>query len=158
MLPLVMGLILNRWFGGWAVEVRKYTGYFDQSVILAIVYTSFSNSFSNGQFSNLGIEMIAIIVLALILLFVFINMLIFLFVRRAGLPRADLITALFCGSTKSLMHGSVMAKVMFGSAGAGGIILLPILIYHALQLTFSGIMSRLFSIYPEQVKNDLKME
>jgi solute carrier family 10 (sodium/bile acid cotransporter), member 7 len=146
LLPLIAGVILHRWYGEKAITYRNYTRYFDQSVILAIVYTSFSNSFNSGLFNNLGLEIIALLILLLFMLFILINGLIYFLVRKAGLEKQDLITALFCGSTKSLMHGTVMAKVMFGTAGLGGIILLPILIYHAMQLTITSIMSQRFSI------------
>lgn len=145
LLPLIIGIILHKWFGEAAIRYRNYTRYFDQSVILVIVYTSFSNSFSSGLFTNLGIGVIVILFLTLLLLFALINVLIFLLIKKAGLGFRDLITALFCGSTKSLMHGTVMAKVIFGTAGQGGIILLPILMYHAMQLTITGIMSQRFS-------------
>ncbi|MFH1121025.1 MAG: bile acid:sodium symporter family protein [Bacteroidota bacterium] len=145
LLPLVAGVMLNRWLGRTAILYRQYTRYFDQSVILAIVYTSFSNSFSSGLFDNLGIYVIIFLIFSLFLLFALVNGVIYLMVNRAGLDRKDLITALFCGSTKSLMHGTVMAKVIFGAAGMGGIILLPVLIYHAMQLTITGVMSQRFS-------------
>lgn len=151
LLPLVAGVVLHKWLGEPAIRYRMFTRYFDQSVILAIVYTSFSNSFSSGLFSNMGIDVILILIIALLLLFLLINGFIYLLIRKAKLGKPDLITALFCGSTKSLMHGTVMAKVIFGAAGAGGVILLPILIYHALQLTITGVMSQRFSA--DELKN-----
>jgi sodium/bile acid cotransporter 7 len=60
------------------------------------------------------------------------------------LPQSDLIAALFCGSTKSLMHGSVMAGVLFAGMASGGILLLPVLLYHAMQLTITGFMAQRF--------------
>lgn len=146
LLPLITGLLLNRWLGQWAINARKITSYFDQLVILAIVYTSFSTSFKSGLFVGFSVEVILMLVLILVLLFVVVNLLIYFTGKRAMLSRPDMITALFCGSTKSLMHGSVMAKVMFGSMGIGGIVLLPVLIYHAFQLTATGIMARKFSV------------
>ncbi|NTW23592.1 MAG: bile acid:sodium symporter [Lentimicrobium sp.] len=145
LLPLIAGVMLNKWFGKTAIRFRNYTRYFDQTVILAIVYTSFSNSFTSGLFDNLGIGVILVLILLLLVLFGLINGFIFVVTRKAGLDMPDTITALFCGSTKSLMHGTVMAKVIFGTAATGGVILLPILIYHALQLTITGIMSQQFS-------------
>jgi len=152
LLPLTIGVLLNRWLGEWAVNTRKYTTYFDQVVVLAIIYTSFSNSFLSGLFSGFGAEIIVSLFFILLLLFIVINLFLYFLVKKAGLPQADMVTALFCGSTKSLMHGSVMAKVMFGSAGPGGIVLLPVLIYHALQLTATGIMARRFSSKPAPPK------
>ncbi len=145
LLPLFVGIFLHKWFGEVAIRFRNYTRYFDQSVILVIVYTSFASSFSSGLFTNMGIGVIALLFLILLLLFVLINILIYMLIKKARLGMQDMITALFCGSTKSLMHGTVMAKVLFGTAGQGGIILLPILIYHAMQLTITGIMSQRFS-------------
>lgn len=145
LLPLLAGISLHKWFGEMAIRYRIYTRYFDQSVILAIVYTSFANSFNSGLFANLGIGVMLILVLILFLLFLVVNGMIYLMTKKAGLGLHDIITALFCGSTKSLMHGTVMAKVMFGATGQGGIILLPILIYHAMQLAVTGIMSQRFS-------------
>jgi len=145
LMPLIIGIFLHKWCGERAIRTRNYTRYFDQSVILAIVYTSFASSFFSGLFDNLGLDIILILILILILLFVLVNGMIYLMTKKAGLGLQDIITALFCGSTKSLMHGTVMAKVMFGAAGQGGIILLPILIYHAMQLTITGIMSQRFS-------------
>lgn len=145
LLPLIAGILLNKWLGKTAIRIRNYTRYFDQSVILAIVYTSFSNSFNGGLFNNLGIGVILALIFVLLVLFGLINGFIFLISKRAGWQIQELITALFCGSTKSLMHGTVMAKVIFGTVGAGGVILLPVLIYHALQLTITGLMSQQFA-------------
>jgi sodium/bile acid cotransporter 7 len=46
----------------------------------------------------------------------------------------DTITAKFCGTKKSLVHGSVMVKIIFGASVSAGIFLLPIMLYHILQL------------------------
>jgi solute carrier family 10 (sodium/bile acid cotransporter), member 7 len=48
--------------------------------------------------------------------------------------RADTITVMFCGSKKSLVQGAVMGRVMFPDPVIFGIILLPLMVYHALQL------------------------
>jgi len=51
-----------------------------------------------------------------------------------GFNLKDKITAQFCGTKKSLVHGSVMVKVIFGNSANTGLLLLPIMIYHSLQL------------------------
>jgi sodium/bile acid cotransporter 7 len=50
----------------------------------------------------------------------------------------DYKTALFCGSKKSLVHGTTMSKVLFSGSPYAGIYLLPIMIYHAGQLIIGG--------------------
>jgi len=51
-----------------------------------------------------------------------------------GFDLRDTITAKFCGTKKSLVHGSVMVKIIFGASASVGIFLLPIMLYHILQL------------------------
>jgi len=51
-----------------------------------------------------------------------------------GFSDADRIAVLFCGSKKSLVQGAVMGRVMFPDPTVFGVILLPLMIYHALQL------------------------
>lgn len=58
--------------------------------------------------------------------------------RALGLARQDAIVALFCGSKKSLAQGVPMARVIFGATPALAIVLLPIMIYHPLQLVVGG--------------------
>ena len=54
-----------------------------------------------------------------------------------GLPRADRITLLFSGAHKSLATGAPMARILFPAAQAG-MIVIPLMIYHQLQLTVSA--------------------
>ena len=53
--------------------------------------------------------------------------------RLARLNRADAVVVLFCGSKKSLASGLPMALVFFGT-GAVGLIMLPLMIFHQIQL------------------------
>jgi sodium/bile acid cotransporter 7 len=55
-----------------------------------------------------------------------------------GLSREDRIAAVFCGSKKSMATGVPMAKLMFGADPTLAVILLPIMIYHPLQLLLCG--------------------
>jgi sodium/bile acid cotransporter 7 len=54
-----------------------------------------------------------------------------------GLKREDRITLLFSGAQKSLATGAPMARILFPAAQAG-IIVLPIMLYHQLQLMVSA--------------------
>ena len=54
--------------------------------------------------------------------------------KLLGFSLRDTITVRFAGTKKSLVHGSVMAKIIFGSSASLGLLLLPIMLYHILQL------------------------
>jgi sodium/bile acid cotransporter 7 len=58
--------------------------------------------------------------------------------RLLGFSRADSIAVVLCGSKKSLASGVPMARLIFGSNPALSLILLPIMIYHPLQLVVGG--------------------
>ena len=60
--------------------------------------------------------------------------------QRLGFNRADEITIIFCASKKSLATGVPMAQVIFGSAMLGPA-LLPIMIFHQLQLMACSVMA-----------------
>ena len=59
-----------------------------------------------------------------------------------GLSREDKIAAMFCGSKKTLASGVPMAKLIFGAHPGLGLILLPIMIYHPLQLVICGVLAQ----------------
>jgi sodium/bile acid cotransporter 7 len=55
-----------------------------------------------------------------------------------GFPVEDRIAAVFCGSKKTLASGVPMAQLIFGANPGISLILLPIMIYHPLQLIICG--------------------
>ncbi|HUK59049.1 MAG TPA: bile acid:sodium symporter, partial [Stellaceae bacterium] len=60
--------------------------------------------------------------------------------RALGFSRADEIAIVFCGSKKSLASGLPMANVLF--AGHLGIIILPAMLFHQLQLMVCATLAR----------------
>jgi sodium/bile acid cotransporter 7 len=58
--------------------------------------------------------------------------------RALGFCPPDRITAIFCGSKKTLASGVPMAQLIFAGHAELSLILLPILIYHPLQLVVCG--------------------
>jgi sodium/bile acid cotransporter 7 len=150
LLPVVVGFLLHRQLGQWSEKMKRTTKNFDQLIILLIVYTSFCESFSQDMFS--GFSFLTILSLALLMLALFgvIFSLTGFFAQQLGFTRPDRITALFCGSKKSLVQGAVMGKVLFPTQATLGIVLLPLMLYHALQLlvgsTLAHRMARLQAI------------
>ncbi|WP_262707513.1 bile acid:sodium symporter family protein [Larkinella soli] len=139
--PVILGMLLNRWGGAFAERHKKALRYFDQTVILLIVYTSFCESFSRRMFQNLSLEDFLVLSACMLGLFFLVFGMVLLISRLMGFSREDRITALFCGSKKSLVQGSVMVNVLFPGTIAG-IALLPIMIYHGLQLIAASILAQ----------------
>lgn len=133
-LPLVIGLFLQKFLGSFARKNSKKISFFDKSVIVLIVYSSFSSAFSSELFITVGLtDLLKLSGLVTVLFFAVYFGLGFVS-RWMQLSNEDEITAKFCGTKKSLVHGSVMVKVIFGNSAANALYLLPIMLYHILQL------------------------
>lgn len=132
--PLFLGLILQRFFGYYARKHSKSLGLFDKTTIILIVYSSFSSSFSSHLFSSIKLVDMTKLAGIILILFFTVYFGLALVCRLLGFNIKDKITTQFCGTKKSLVHGSVMVKVIFGNSANTGLLLLPIMIYHSTQL------------------------
>ena len=145
MLPLVLGMLLHNRFGAWAVRNSNGIRVYDQTIILLIVYCSFCQSFTDRLFEGMSTTDILLLGMGMSGLF----FLVFFFTKKLGqllgFNREDRITAIFCGSKKSMMQGALMSNVMFAGTPLAGIILLPVMIYHSLQLVYVGIIARKYA-------------
>lgn len=133
-LPLLVGLFLQKFLGDLARRNSKNISLFDKSVIILIVYSSFSSAFSSQLFTTVGPVDLLKLLLIVIILFFAVYFALNWVSRFVNLSVEDEIAAKFCGTKKSLVHGSVMVKVIFGNSAANALYLLPIMLYHILQL------------------------
>jgi len=78
------------------------------------------------------------VLLAIVLLFTW------LAGRALGFSREDAIVLLFCGSKKSLASGVPMAGVLFPAAQIGAI-LLPVMLFHQIQLIACAVIARRYA-------------
>ncbi|MDO5554905.1 MAG: bile acid:sodium symporter family protein [Planctomycetia bacterium] len=158
-LPVGLGIFLHRWWGAFSARHGKLLSRFDQSIILLIVYTSFSHSFAANMFSGLSAHTLLLLGLGLVVLFFIVYGTIDAIARLLRFPVADRICALFCGSKKSLVHGTVMAHVILADPALAGILILPIMLYHALQLVLvSAIAQRYAQRVARSVHTDSQQE
>lgn len=141
-LPLSVGQMLRPWLGAWAQRHKPKIATVDRLTILLLVYTSFCDSFKEGVWSGHGTGQIVLITLVCTALFALVMGLTAGAARGLGFSRADRIAAIFCGSKKTLASGVPMAKLIFGAHPGMGLILLPIMIYHPLQLIVCGVLAQ----------------
>jgi sodium/bile acid cotransporter 7 len=147
--PVALGMLLNRRWGKFSEKYRRPLRMFDQSVILLIVYTSFSASFSRHLFDGFSWMATAGCIVGMLALFLVVLGFVKMVCRLLKMNREDAITAQFCGSKKSLVHGTAMSKVIFSGYGSVGVILLPVMLYHALQLIVVSAIARKMSRHTE---------
>ncbi|ALJ01557.1 hypothetical protein DC20_17800 [Rufibacter tibetensis] len=142
LLPVTMGVLLNKRFGTFAEQQKGRLRLFDQTIILLIVYSSFCDSFAREMFKGYSAAELLLLGASMVALFFLVFGLIHLLCNAMGFSRENRITAIFCGSKKSLVHGTVMSKVIFPDANIVGIILLPLMLYHALQLIAASVLAQ----------------
>lgn len=136
-LPLLVGQAARPWLGDFAARHKPRINVVDRLTILLLVYTSFCDSVVAGVWQSGGAALAVSSVVCAALLALALG-LTWLFGRLLGFERADRIAALFCGSKKTLASGVPMARLIFGAHPHLAIILLPIMIYHPLQLVVGG--------------------
>jgi sodium/bile acid cotransporter 7 len=144
LLPLIIGMLLNKPLGWFADKYKTALKIFDQSIILVIIYTSFCKSFALNLFKDLSFVELVLLMVGLMGFFFVVVFITNFISKMLGFSKADNITVIFCGSKKSLVHGTVMSKVLFTQSSIVGIILLPLMIYHALQLIAASVMAQRF--------------
>jgi solute carrier family 10 (sodium/bile acid cotransporter), member 7 len=143
LLPFVAGHLLRPWIGVWAERNRRLLSVTDRSSILIVVYTAFSAAVVGGIWQQVPPEML--ITLALILIFLLAAALLtVVFAGRVlGFDSADEAALVFCGAQKSIVSGVPIATALVSGAAIGPI-LLPIMLYHPMQLIVCTWISRFF--------------
>jgi solute carrier family 10 (sodium/bile acid cotransporter), member 7 len=142
LVPAMLGIGLHSRLGGIAERYRQQLKFFDQTIILLIVYSAFCDSFARQAFRGLSGWDLFLLGLLMSVFFFLVLGLVQLASRALGFSRENKITAMFCGSKKSLVQGSVMSKVLFPDANTVGLVLLPLMLYHALQLVYASMLAQ----------------
>lgn len=147
LLPFLAGQLLRPWIGNWIDQHRHALKWVDQSSILLVVYTAFSAAVIQDLWQQTSITALA----GLLLVCSILLLLILLFTYAAGryfrFSRADQITLLFCGSKKSLASGVPLASLLFSTSQVG-LMVLPIMIFHSLQLLICALLAQKLAANP----------
>lgn len=141
MVPFLAGHLLRPWLIKWMASSGRLLLVVDRGSILLVVYTAFSAAVLQGLWSIVPMSALAgIIVISVILLVISLGVAYWLG-RTLELDRADQITMMLAASQKSLASGVPMAQVLF-AAPVVGIMVLPLMIYHQIQLMACSILAQ----------------
>ncbi|MEN7526885.1 MULTISPECIES: bile acid:sodium symporter family protein [unclassified Cupriavidus] len=141
LLPFALGQAARPLIGKWLATKKQITTKIDRGVIVLIVYSSFCDATAAGLWHQYSWQTIgAVMGIAAVMLFVILGTTTFV-ARRLGFSIEDEITAVFCGSKKSLANGIPMAKILFAGHPALGLLVLPLMVYHQLQLIVCSVIA-----------------
>jgi len=143
LLPFAAGQLVRRWIAGWVGRHRGVLRHVDQSSIYLVIYTAFSQAVVDGLWRQLPLQRLLLLVLVCGVMLALALGLCHWATGRLGFALPDRITVLFGGSQKSLATGVPIAQVLF-AGGTMGALLLPLMVYHQVQLMTCAALARRF--------------
>jgi solute carrier family 10 (sodium/bile acid cotransporter), member 7 len=144
--PVVLGIMLQQLLGKYIQQYSSQLSIFDRAIILLIIYKSFAESFVNNLFDALSLPMLLLLFLLVLILFFVVYYLSGFLAHSLKFNRADRITSQFCGTKKSLVHGTVFSKILFTNAVSAGVMLLPLMLFHAMQILIISVIATKLAI------------
>lgn len=142
LLPFILGQISRPLTANFIKRHKGWIGKIDRIVIALIVFGSFAKATADQAWSNISLSDIIIVIflvgaiLGCALLFTT------KISNIMGLNQADEAAVVFCGSKKSLAAGAPMAQILFAGNPALSMIVLPLMVYHQLQLMVCAILAK----------------
>jgi len=137
--PLALGLSLRKFLGQWARNNRRTLDLFDKFIILLIIYKSFVHAFEDKIFTQISFLSMIVMTILVIVLFYLVYYLTGWIGKVLKFNHADRITNQYCSTKKSLVHGTVFSDALFVQTSIVGILLLPLMLYHAIQILIISI-------------------
>lgn len=148
LLPFFIGQALRPWVGAWVERHRKLLGMADRGTILLIVYVAFSKGMVENIWAKLDLPDLLFLLFLMCVLLALVLVLTTLLGRAMRLPVEDRIVLQMCGSKKSMASGLPMASIIF-SSGQIGLILLPLMLFHQVQLVVCAVLARRWAMRPD---------
>ena len=145
--PFIAGQIARRWIAGWIERHARLVGLVDRGSILLVVYGAFSAAVTQGLWRQVSALQIGVLVIACALLLAVALAATLGAARAFGFSTEDEITIVFCGSKKSLASGVPMAGIFF-PPGAVGLMVLPLMIFHQIQLMACAVIAQRYASRP----------
>ncbi|MDQ9022541.1 bile acid:sodium symporter family protein [Acinetobacter sichuanensis] len=144
LVPFIAGQLLRPYVFPLMQKVPSIVRTFDQGTILMVVYGAFSGAVVAGLWHQVSWTTLTYLTLACSVFLTIIMLLALYIPKWLGFNKADQISIFFCGSKKTLASGVPMAQILFIGQPIG-MIVLPIMIFHQIQLMVCGVIANYWS-------------
>jgi sodium/bile acid cotransporter 7 len=148
LVPFTTGHLLRPWLGTWVARRKAFLSYTDRSTIVLAVYSAFSAAVVGGIWGQVPLPRLLVLFALSAVLLTAILLLTRYAARALGFGIEDEISIVLCGSKKSLVSGVPMARVLFGAADVGAVVL-PLMIFHQMQLMVCAWLARRYGARPD---------
>ena len=147
LVPFILGQVLRPYVFPYMQKFPSLVKSFDQGSILMVVYGAFSGAVVAGLWHQVSGMTLFYLTLACSVLLTIIMLLGFYIPKWLGFNIPDQRAIFFCSSKKTLASGVPMAQILFIGQPLG-MIVLPIMIFHQIQLMVCGILANYWSKQP----------
>lgn len=151
-LPFAIGQALQVRLAPWIGDHRTLVTWMDRLSIAIAVYVAFSGAVEQGLWTLVSPLEWLVLLCAVVVLLCAAFAGSWAAARACGLVRGDRIAFTFAGGQKSVAMGAPLAAVLFPPQAAG-LVLLPLLIYHLLQLVASAPLATRFARSPATLQD-----
>lgn len=148
LLPFVVGQCARPLIGSWLTHHKTLTMLFDRGSILLVVYSAFSAGVVAGIWSKVTPQSLALVIVLDLVLLAIVLAFTTVASRLLRFTVEDEIAIVFCGSKKSMASGLPMANIIF-SPSTVGLIVLPLMLFHQMQLMVCAALARRYGQRPE---------
>ncbi|MDN5513550.1 bile acid:sodium symporter family protein [Acinetobacter sp.] len=144
LLPFILGQMLRPYVYPLMLKKPGIVKAFDQGTILMVVYAAFSGAVVAGLWQAVSWQTLLVLTVACSIFLTIIMLLALYIPKWLGFNRADQVAMFFCSSKKTLASGVPMAQILFIGQPLG-MIVLPIMIFHQIQLMVCGVIANYWS-------------
>ncbi len=144
LLPFLIGQFARPLIGEWLNRRKTLTMVVDRGSILLVVYSAFSAGVVAGIWSRVTPLSIGIVIVLDLVMLAVVLIATTAASRFLRFTKEDEIAIVFCGSKKSMASGLPMANIMF-PAGTVGLIVLPLMLFHQMQLMVCAALARRYA-------------
>jgi len=149
LLPFVVGQCARPIIGDWLTRQKTLTMLVDRGSILLVVYSAFSAGVVAGIWSKVTPQSLVLVIVLNLVILAIVLFFTTIAIRLLRFPVEDEIAIVFCGSKKSMASGLPMANIIF-PASTVGLIVLPLMLFHQMQLMVCAALARRYSLRPEE--------
>ena len=150
LLPFVVGQLARPLVGEWLNRQKTLTMLVDRGSILVVVYSAFSAGVVAGIWSKVTPQSLALVILLDLVMLAIVLVATTAASRLLRFSKEDEIAIVFCGSKKSMASGLPMANIIF-PASAAGLIVLPLMLFHQMQLMVCAALARRYAQRAEDI-------
>jgi len=149
--PFAAGQAVQTWVRPWLLRHSRVVGLVDRGSIVLVVYTAVSAATVEGYWRMVSLRDLGLVVLVSAVILACMLAATTVLARRLGFSKADEIAIVFCGSKKSLASGAPLAGALFPAAAVGGL-LLPVIVFHQIQLVTCGVLARRYARHADAAR------